>query len=41
MFCEHNEKLASQRKKKNEKNETIKFFIFGAESLGIFSVANI
>jgi hypothetical protein len=36
--CDHNEKLASQRKKNNLKFVTIIFFILGAVYLGVFFV---
>ncbi len=36
MFCEHNEKLASHREKKNKNFVMLIFFIFGADSLGTF-----
>ena len=38
MICEHNEKLASRDKKKNENFVTLIFLFFGAESLGVFFV---
>jgi len=38
IICEHNEKLASHHKKNNFDFLTIKFFIFGADSLGVFFV---
>jgi len=41
MFCEHNEKLASHDQKKIKKFVMIIFLFFDADSLGIFSVANI
>jgi hypothetical protein len=41
MFCEHNEKLASHDQKKIKNFVTLIFLFLGADSLGIFSVANI
>ena len=37
-ICEHNEKLASHDRKNIFKNETIIFFYFYADSLGVFFV---
>jgi hypothetical protein len=34
MICDHNEKLASHGKKKNEKFVTLIFYFFSADSLG-------
>jgi hypothetical protein len=36
MFCEHNEKLASHGRKNIFKFVMLIFFIFNADSLGIF-----
>jgi hypothetical protein len=36
MFCEHNEKLASRRKKKNENFVMLIFLFLDAEALGVF-----
>ena len=38
MICDHNEKLASGDRKKNEKFVTLIFLFFDAESLGVFFV---
>jgi len=39
MIYDHNEKLASHDKKKNENFVTLIFFIFDADSLGVFFIA--
>ena len=41
MFCEHNEKLASGDKKKNENFVTLIFLFLDAESLGDFLCSHI
>jgi hypothetical protein len=38
IICDHNEKLSSGYKKNNPNFVTLFFFIFGADSLGIFSI---
>jgi hypothetical protein len=39
MICEHNEKLASHDRKKIKKFVMLIFFIFDADSLGVFFIA--
>ena len=41
MICDHNEKLASRGKKKNEKIVTLIFYYFSRIYLGVFLLSYI